>query len=104
MGKLTNLKPQVSSMPTLLRPPPKTAESFYQSPEWRSLVASIKRTRGSWCEQCGAGPKVIGDHIRERKDGGADLDPSNVQLLCWPCHNRKTAKARAARAKGMTRA
>ncbi len=40
---------------------------------------------------------LIGDHIVERKDGGADFDPLNVRLLCAACHNRKTAAARRTR-------
>ncbi|WP_423804552.1 HNH endonuclease [Novosphingobium lindaniclasticum] len=40
------------------------------------------------------------DHKQERKDGGADLDPANLEWLCQPHHNRKTAEARARRARG----
>lgn len=81
-------------------PLPKKAEGFYTSPEWRGLVADVKRARGSFCQRCGSRHRVIADHIVERKDGGADLDESNVELLCAACHNRKTAAARAARARG----
>lgn len=83
---------------------------FYHSPEWRGLVKRLIRMRGGWCETCGAArgatgangrPVVlVGDHIVEIKDGGARLDPDNVQLLCRPCHMRKTAKAKAARVAG----
>ncbi|WP_082342771.1 HNH endonuclease signature motif containing protein [Vulgatibacter incomptus] len=38
------------------------------------------------------------DHIRELIDGGARLDPSNLQSLCSPCHSLKT-KQEAARRK-----
>lgn len=31
------------------------------------------------------------DHITEIAAGGDPLDPTNVQLLCLPCHKRKTA-------------
>ncbi|WP_407026450.1 HNH endonuclease [Agrobacterium rosae] len=64
-------------------------------------MSSLKRTRGNRCQRCRASGRIIGDHIHERKDGGADLDPSNIELLCRPCHNTKTAKARAARAAGV---
>jgi 5-methylcytosine-specific restriction endonuclease McrA len=40
------------------------------------------------------GVRILGDHIIERKDGGAELDPNNIQLLCLGCHNAKTATAR----------
>lgn len=100
MARLKNLAPRVASLPSQLRPPPKIAESFYTSVAWRSLVASIKRQRGAQCEQCGSRRRIIGDHIVERRDGGGDLAPSNVMLLCFTCHQRKTAKARARRARG----
>jgi 5-methylcytosine-specific restriction endonuclease McrA len=87
-------------MPARVKARPKVVERFYNSPEWRKLVASIKRERGNWCQRCGSGGRgvrVIGDHIVERRDGGAELDPVNIELLCAACHNRKTAKAKAAR-------
>ncbi|UHD44925.1 HNH endonuclease [Aureimonas altamirensis] len=74
------------------------ADAIYTSPEWRSLIASIKRERGSACEKCGAtGSRIIGDHVREIRDGGATLDRRNVQLLCIPCHSTKTAMAKRER-------
>ncbi|MEI9804079.1 MAG: HNH endonuclease [Pseudolabrys sp.] len=45
------------------------------------------------------GVRLYGDHIVEIKDSGAKLDPANVLLRCAPCHGRKTAEARAERAK-----
>lgn len=86
------------------KPPPKTAEAFYLSAAWRGLVASIKQERGTRCEDCGTTHdaegkpvRLIGDHIKERKDGGADLDRGNVMLRCYGCHARKTADERAKR-------
>jgi 5-methylcytosine-specific restriction endonuclease McrA len=107
MAKLTALKPSLRSPPPLLTTPPKIADRFYLTKEWRDLVASIKRERGAYCEAvlpsgqvCRSGFRIIGDHIHERRDGGADLDRTNVQLLCFPCHQAKTAAARKARARG----
>lgn len=100
MAKLTALKPSLRSPPPLLSTPPKLADRFYLSREWRDLVASIKRERGARCEQCGSGSRIIGDHIHERRDGGADLDRNNIRLLCFACHQAKTAAARKARARG----
>lgn len=91
---------RLGGMPAKVAAAPKVAEPFYQSRAWRSLIASIKRERGNWCERCGSTHRVIGDHIVELKDGGAPLDPSNIELLCQAHHNAKTAKARATRAKG----
>lgn len=101
MGKLTNIRPQLGALAPRLKLPPKVADQFYQSREWRQLVTRIKRERGAYCVKCGSTHRLIGDHIVERRDGGADLDPSNVELLCFTCHQRKTAAARAQRAKGL---
>lgn len=78
------------------RPGPKLTDPFYTSTPWRSLIARIIAKRGRRCEVCGKDHpemRLIGDHIVERKDGGAELDENNVQLLCISCHNTKTALA-----------
>lgn len=100
MGRLKALKPRVGGAGRRIMPLPKRAERFYQSAEWRALVKAIKRERGAFCERCGAGGRIIGDHIVERKDGGAELDRTNIMLMCWPCHNAKTARERAKRVAG----
>ena len=82
----------------LIAVPDKRADAFYLSPEWRALMRQIKAARGNWCEDCGSGHRVAGDHEVEIKDGGAALDERNVRLRCAACHNRKTASARARRA------
>lgn len=102
MTKLRTIGPTCRTLDMrTCRPAPKTAEAIYTSKEWRALVARIKAERGDKCVVCGhIGTREqpnIGDHIIERKDGGADLDPANVQLLCWGCHNAKTAKSRRER-------
>jgi 5-methylcytosine-specific restriction enzyme A len=83
--------------------PPKTADSFYQSPAWREFSATVKAERGNRCEEAGCGyhgPRLIADHIIEVKDGGALLDRRNILIRCTPCHNRKTAQAQRQRALG----
>ena len=97
MVKLKAAKPTISHAPVTLKAPPKLADEFYRSPEWRRLVREIKAERGSWCQRCGSGHRIIADHIKELKDGGARLDRSNIELLCQSCHNKKTAASRAAR-------
>jgi len=100
MGRLKGLPPRLGAAPSLVKAAPKLAEPFYQSRAWRELVARVKRLRGGWCERCGSKHRVIADHVVERKDGGAELDEANIELLCARCHNTKTAKARAERAAG----
>jgi 5-methylcytosine-specific restriction protein A len=79
-------------------PRPRHTEPLYSSPEWRALMDRIIASRGRRCERCGrVGCQIYGDHVRELKDGGATLDPSNVMLLCGSCHSTKTAAARARR-------
>jgi hypothetical protein len=84
----------------------KKAEPFYLSAEWRSLMRDIIRSRGRLCEDPGhaagtprEGVRIFGDHIIEIRDGGPMLDPANIMLRCGPCHGRKTAEARAMRAR-----
>ena len=100
MGRLTALPRRLGALGPRLAPAVKVAESFYLSREWRDLVGRLKRERGAWCAKCGAGGRIIGDHVTERRDGGAELDAGNVELLCMKCHARKTAAARKARAEG----
>lgn len=120
--RLKAMKPKVAPMRGKVEVT-KRAEAFYLSKDWRGLVARLIARRGRVCEGCGKSReddgspvRLIGDHIVERRDGGADLDPANVQLLCSAaggdgrphadgarggCHSRKTALARAARRQGV---
>lgn len=100
MARLQAMLDRIGGAEPKLRAGPKVAESFYTSTAWRALVADLKRLRGAWCEDCGAGGRLIGDHVVERKDGGSDLDPMNVRLRCPRCHAIKTAAAKAKRASG----
>lgn len=105
MGKLKSIGSRLGALPAKVKAAPKVAEGFYQSGAWRELVKDIKRVRGNRCERVGCTTptnRVIADHIVERKDGGADLDAGNIELLCAGHHAQKTAKARAARARGET--
>jgi 5-methylcytosine-specific restriction enzyme A len=86
-----------------VKPPPKIVGPFYQSPEWRELLAEIIAERGKVCEdpRCptprGPWSRIYGDHIHELRDGGAPLDRHNVLLRCATCHARKTSAERARR-------
>jgi hypothetical protein len=99
------LKPSVRHGSVVVRE--KKADPFYLSPEWKGLMRHLIKTRGRRCEDeqhdleaPREGVRLWGDHIVEIIDGGAKLDPTNVLLRCGPCHGRKTAASRAARARG----
>ena len=102
MGRLKRSAPRLKASPPRLKPMAKVADPFYLSPEWRAMMREIKVERGAFCVTCGSGKRIIGDHVREIKDGGDKLDKRNVQLLCHACHQRKTARERAKRAVGQT--
>lgn len=104
MGRLKALPPRVASVGSRIAVPAKVPDPFYESTAWRALVHAIKVQRGYVCEvpdcrkDCSGNHRgLIGDHIVERSDGGADLDPSNIMLMCTACHNRKTARERGRR-------
>lgn len=97
MGRLKSIPSRLGALPPRVAAMPKMADSFYQSPEW---AAARKAQPNKWCAVCGSTKRLILDHKHERKDGGADLDPANLEWLCQPCHNRKTAEAKARRARG----
>lgn len=102
MGKLTTLGSRLGGMAPKVRMPPKVVESFYSSADWNDLKARRKldpdyaaaKARGK------PGERMILDHVKERRDGGPDLDPANTEWLTFSEHQRKTAKAKALRARG----
>lgn len=105
MGKLKSMGSRIGSLAARVQSLPKVAESIYVSPEWRALMGRIFAKRGRFCQDCGAGGKGVrlyGDHVIELKDGGEPFDEENVRIRCAPCHGRKTAGARKARALGQT--
>ncbi len=80
-----------------IRAPDKQALPFYLSSEWRGLMRRLIEERGRRCEKCRANGNDLGDHIVELKDGGALLDPANIQLLCGSHHTLKTNAMKRAR-------
>lgn len=95
------LRPNLAIADTrIARPPAKTADPHYQTPEHRAWRAEVIRRAGGRCQEPGCGrrePRMFADHVVELRDGGAALDPANGQCLCGSCHTRKTIAARTAR-------
>lgn len=101
LARLMSAPRRIAPAPSRLGYAPKTAEKFYLSKEWRALRAArmldpdyfIVRARAN-------GERLILDHVIERKDGGASLDPANTQWLTFSEHQAKTERAKRARASG----
>jgi 5-methylcytosine-specific restriction endonuclease McrA len=80
------------------REPPKRADPFYLTPEWKALMAYVREVRADRCEVCGrTGVKLVGDHVIAVKDGGPLLDSTNIRLTCFPCHSLKSHAERLKR-------
>jgi hypothetical protein len=103
MGRLKAAPSRLSAPKPRVGAPPKEAERFYSSKGWLALKAR-RRLDGDYFaalrRRKHPGERLILDHVRERKDGGADLDPANTEWLTDSEHAAKTAKARAKRAGG----
>lgn len=71
---------------------------FYQSARWRNTRAVVLRDHPLCCSCQTKGvlqlAKVV-DHIVPIKKGGERFERSNLQSLCVPCHNAKTASETA---------
>ena len=64
--------------------------NFYNSARWRRLREQILMQNHYICVRCGRQAEMV-DHIVPTKvDWNRRLDPSNMQAMCWSCHNRKT--------------
>lgn len=73
------------------KPAPKERHAFYGTGRWRKFSEWYRRMH-PLCERCeAAGRLVIADMVHHRiplDQGGAELDPDNVESLCWSCHNK----------------
>jgi len=69
--------------------------------EWRTLRTRYLREHPD-CELCGSNDRVQVDHIVPLANGGARLDPNNLQTLCFTHHSQKTRREtdRGARRRG----
>ena len=68
---------------------------------WRAARGAVL-ARTPLCARCGA-PATEVDHVVPVADGGALLDPDNLQPLCAGCHRVKTALDERARRAGSVR-
>lgn len=109
---MQSIKARIGTIDTRrVKPPVKTADPFYLSPEWRTFITALIAKRGPrllaaqghLCEDphCHArhNPtmRIFGDHVVELRDGGAPLDEANVMLRCGSSHTRKTIAQRVKR-------
>ena len=110
MAKIPMLSALVPKMDgRTVKLPPKQVDRFYQSAEhvaWREQVISRAGRRcqaieaGQRCVKAEPAHRMFADHIVERRDGGAPLDPLNGQCLCGKHHSLKTIRYRGARMMG----
>ncbi len=70
-------------------------DPFYSSRAWRRVRGAYKAAHPV-CEECEKNGKVTPmkavDHIKPRREGGADFDWDNLQSLCQRCHDQKSSK------------
>ena len=106
MSKLKTMRPSLRAIDTrTVKPPAKRADPELLTAEHKAWREQVLRNAGYRCEHVERGrrcevrapARLFADHIRERRDGGARLDPANGQCLCGKHHSLKTAAARAAR-------
>ena len=69
--------------------------SLYNSHAWRKFAKHYK-DKHPLCVACEKEGRVTAadvlDHITRVADGGAVWSTENLQSLCHPCHNSKSAK------------
>jgi hypothetical protein len=72
-------------------------KSFYASEEWQMLRLNLIANRGNKCERCGEiiaiAKDIIGHHVIEItpenvRDRMISLNPANIELVCFDCHNK----------------
>lgn len=105
------LKPSISGISTLDprigSQTMKRADKELGSQAYKRWAAAVKERAGWRCEEIidgrrcersrARGDRMIADHVVERKDGGALLDPANGKCVCFSHHTTKTNMARAVR-------
>jgi 5-methylcytosine-specific restriction protein A len=95
--------PRLAHRAPTLKPRPKAADAELQTAEYRAWRNGVFKRAGGRCQVPGCGrsePRMFADHVIERRDGGALLDPANGMLMCGSHHSLKTAAKRAERMHG----
>ena len=75
---------------------------IYQSAAWRAVRRRVLERDGKVCQIRLPGCRGVAtavDHIVELDDGGAELDPGNLQAACVPCNTAKRNRRVAQRAR-----
>lgn len=107
MAKLSMLGPRIPTMDTrVVKPPPKTVEPYYNTPEHRAWAAAVIARANGKCQDptCKArhypGQRLFADHLKERRDRpDLALDIANGMARCGSSHTKKTMAERAKRMK-----
>lgn len=85
-------------------------KKFYDSKKWKisrkSYIAKRILIDGGLCERCRSRAGYIVDHIEELNeanisDYSISVAHGNLQYLCVPCHNVKTADDKMGRSRGL---
>lgn len=81
-------------------------QAFYRSPEWKAACVVVWHRADARCERCGldhrtvdrrAGPRFHVHHIVSFVVKALRAEPTNLALLCRPCHLFVHSKANEAR-------
>lgn len=57
---------------------------------WAVLRAKVLKRDKYRCQSCGRAGKLECDHIKPVFQGGSEIDLTNLQMLCFHCHRRKS--------------
>lgn len=102
MGRMKCLPSRLGTLGGKVHPAPKVTDPHYGTQAHKDWVKEVFKRAGGRCQWPGctrSAPesRMFADHVVERKDGGAELDPLNGRLLCGAHHTEKTAAERKKR-------
>jgi 5-methylcytosine-specific restriction endonuclease McrA len=95
---MKTLKPRVALLPSRLRPATTKELARLSGGAWQTLRERVLRRDMGICQSCRrAGHEV--DHVVPLWAGGSNHE-ANLQVLCSPCHEAKSADEARQRAGG----